>query len=576
MTPPQTSIFDIPHIVDAISNYLSSKDIWCCYRVSRTWSQVFNLQRYKSVRFIRLDPHQTSDILHNAHMIHNLTVDLRGASCLLDAHCTRLKNLVCTDAWYTGYRGIVPELTSSRESWGEPPGSTRSDLDLTSNALLLIYRNPDIEQLTVTRNPFSRDILTSLTIHQSLRKISFRLWITMGTVATILKHLPRTLHDLELDGTLEWDWDEDIPELDLTYPLQLQRFVWRMERCPWLEEISLGEVEAFGSVTRALAEHCPRLKSIGLKIVTNEELLFATDLVRAYPMGLRSFMLGSTKYYYPYEPYAGELIEALLAHSSHTLEVLQLYGELQGVVNDIRSVLEGFPNLIELQVPSVWFHLKDIVNRRNWTDRSVWETDPSTGTTGSSLTLPWACTKVETLSLFISEPLEWRFESFQEMFDFWERREGEEEAMSAACGLGILWNTLKSLKSLKTLSLHWGSDMNQKLRSMIFDRAVFYMKQIGLPQMTPQEAAWMGMRNWDSIGDFLKSQEAARSYLEKYTLLSGCMLYQEECQNGFYEHPSEWDCEYIKQHRDSLVHILVLATVPQGYLGLTGSGHSNE
>jgi hypothetical protein len=118
--------------------------------------------------------------------------------------------------------------------------------------------------------------------------------------------------------------------------------------------------------------------------------------------------------------------------------------------------------------------------------------------------------------------------------------------------------------------------MNQKLRSMIFDRAVFYMKQIGLPEMTPQEAAWMGMPNWESIADYLKSQEAARSYLKQYRLLSGCTLYRDECQNAFYEHPSEWDCEFIKQHRDSLVLILVLATVPQGYLGLTGSSHSND
>jgi hypothetical protein len=332
-------------------------------------------------------------------------------------------------------------------TWGEPPDSTWPDLDLTSNALLLINRNPELEQLTVndshnnTHNPFSQDILTAFSVHQSLRKISLHLWITMGTFAAILKHLPRTLYDLELDGTLERGWGDDLLEFELTHTLQLRRFVWSgktelpyyvsrpvLERCPWLEEIILGAVEAFGSVTRVLAENCPRLKSIDLKIVIDEDLLYAAadlvhlaDLVRAYPMGLRSFMLGSISDEPPYRPYSGELIEALLAHSSHTLEVLKIYGELQGVVNDIKAVLEGFPNLIELQVPRVWFHLKDIVRQRNWTDRSVWETDPSTGTTGSSLTLPWACTKLETLSLFIGEPLTRDFETSQELWDFWDR-----------------------------------------------------------------------------------------------------------------------------------------------------------
>ncbi|KAK3810095.1 MAG: hypothetical protein J3Q66DRAFT_352093 [Benniella sp.] len=569
MIPPHLSIFDISHIVDVISDHLSSKDIWCCYRVNRTWSQAFNLYRYKNVHFAYPDPHQTSHILHNAHMIRNLTVDLWDARCLLDARCTRLKDLVCTDEWYTEYRETVKEFTSSsissvpgcicvwrsgsssstctctstsdepprptwgemprptwgelpRLTWGEPLGSKWPDSDLTGNALLLISRNPGLEQLTVNdsyKNSgriFSQDILTALSVHQSLRKISFNILIPMGSFGAILKHLPRTLHDLELDGRLEWRWDEDPPELELTHTLQLRRLVLRkmrlpcrylislLQQSPCLEEISLEVYGDFGSVMTALAEYCPRLKSIDLKIPANEEFLYAVDLVRVFPTGLRSFILESILNNPPYRHYFEELIEALLEHSSHTLEVLKIYGEWQDVVNDINAVLEGFPNLIELQVPHVWFHLEDIVPQRNWTDRSLWETDPSTGSTGPSLTLPWACTKLETLSLFIGEPLTWDFENVE-----------DEVAISVVCGFGILWNTLKSLKSFKTLSLYWSSDINRKLGSMRFERGVSYMKQIGLPEMTQQEAAWMGMKNWGLMEDY-KSPKTARLYFRNY------------------------------------------------------------
>ncbi|KAF9347478.1 hypothetical protein BGX34_003123, partial [Mortierella sp. NVP85] len=63
------------------------------------------------------------------------------------------------------------------------------------------------------------------------------------------------------------------------------------------------------------------------------------------------------------------------------------------------------------------------------------------------------------------------------------------EAIHVARKIGVLWNTFNSLKSLKTLSLDWSDKMRATIESMSFDRGVFYMKRIGLPEMTQEEAA---------------------------------------------------------------------------------------
>ncbi|KAF9347477.1 hypothetical protein BGX34_003122 [Mortierella sp. NVP85] len=85
----------------------------------------------------------------------------------------------------------------------------------------------------------------------------------------------------------------------------------------------------------------------------------------------------------------------------------------------------------------------------------------------------------------------------------------DEEAISVARKIDVLWNTSKSVKSLKTLSLHWSHETYQKIMSMNFERGMFYMKQIGLPEMTQQETAWMGLQ-WTSIADHVKSEESSK------------------------------------------------------------------
>jgi hypothetical protein len=320
-----------------------------------------------------------------------------------------------------------------------------------------------------------------------------------------------------------------------------------------LEEIILDDVYDTRDVTAAIVECCPRLKSFDLTI-TNSDIGYVDTLVRAYPMGLRSVTLGHLWATSSSElNAAGNLIEALLVHSANTLEVLKVSHDLHNVVHDITAVLEGFPNLKNLEVTcQSSFLLDDIVRQTSWSESSLWETDPSTRSTETSLILPWECTQLETLTFSIGK-IVWDWGVSPERLQEAPREDvKEEEAIAVARKVGVLWNTLKSLKSLKTLSLHWSHETYQKIMPMSFERGVFYMKQIGLPEMTQQEAAWMGLE-WTSIADHLKSEESSKlmwaachdrsGYVGPYDSEDIWHEYQDEYQNENHEESSELDWE---------------------------------
>ncbi|KAF9346694.1 hypothetical protein BGX34_003712 [Mortierella sp. NVP85] len=422
--------------------------------------------------------------------------------------------------------------------------------DDTVKALSLISRNPELEQLMVNHyhianlKPFPQDILTALSLHQSLRRMYLHPWVPWKTFGAILSHLPRMLQELEISYAFDDVWDEEdvhVPAIELTHSTQLRQFVSRgrtvspdrhliplLKQSPWLEEIILDEVFNIHAVTTVIAESCPRLKSFDLK-VTASNIHSVDTLIRAYPMGLRSVIFGSHRMSLSGEPYDRSIVDALLMHSANTLEVLKVCVAVHGVVRDIAAVLEGFPNLKELDVPCESFLLDDIVRQTSWSE-SLWETDPSTGSTESSLVLPWACSKLESLYLSIGEtrwdwnvPVGW-------LPEFQQKDVKEEEAISVARKIGVFWNTLKSLKSIYSWSMNWGYDLRATLETMSFERGVFYMKQIGLPEMTQQEAVWMGLE-WTSIADRLKSEETTRLDWASCHHRSGFARYHEDASD---------------------------------------------
>ncbi|KAF9360807.1 hypothetical protein BGX26_007569 [Mortierella sp. AD094] len=59
-------IFDIPHVVSFICDNLTSRDIWSCYRVNKTWREAFDSHRHRTVRFVSLPASRSWDTLEDA------------------------------------------------------------------------------------------------------------------------------------------------------------------------------------------------------------------------------------------------------------------------------------------------------------------------------------------------------------------------------------------------------------------------------------------------------------------------------------------------------------------------------
>lgn len=560
MAVPRLSVFDIPHIVDALCDHLDSKDIWHCYRVSRSWNTLFGPHRYKNVRFADLDASQTWHILDNAHRIRNLTVDLADAGYLIDAACTRLRELSCVDMGYMTW----PVKEEEEDEWFWEYTPTFINLEPTANALSLISRNPGLEQLKINHigygahvDPFTKQTLTTLLHHPALKRIYINLHLYLKTVMALLAHLPRTLQDLELDLEMYYDHGEvhTTPPLQLTQPTLLRRFIHReslvnyedifliplLKQCPLLEEVHLGYVteSTFSEIVSALSENCPRLQSFTHEFRNSDLIRTVNTLLDAYPNGLRSINLTSAWYYTvdssSVESDTGALIRALLKYSANTLEIVSLTGQMRHWIKGINILLEQCPNLKELHVLGDYIHLDEIVQQTNWETRSLWDLpEPaSTRSRESSLLLPWVCKKLEALSLFIYKPQSTSVdfgvqphERDQETNDMI-----EELALSTVLQVGVLWKTLKSLKSLKTLSLNWDQPVYQTIGTMPFDRGVFYMDQIGLSGITQPELEWMGVQ-WEAIVDRLRSEETGKMTQAALEDRTGCdsSLVEDQCR----------------------------------------------
>ncbi|KAF9352596.1 hypothetical protein BGX34_012070 [Mortierella sp. NVP85] len=573
---PRLVVFDIPHIVDSICDHLDSKDIWRCYRVSRSWRYLFGPHRYKNVRFADLDASQTWHILDNAHRIRNLTVDLADAEYLLrtTTRCTRLRELSCVDMGYMTWPAKEEE-----DEWFWEYTPTWINLEPSANALSLIHRNPGLEQLKINHivygasvDPFTKQVLNALLHHPALKRISINLQMYLHAVMALLTHLPSTLQELELDLDIYCDHvlaaqqqqqqittttsTTNTMTTTTTLPLQLphttrlRRLVYReslvdyehiiliplLKQCPLLEELDFGFVSegAFSEIVTTLTGYCPRLQSFTHEFRNSDLLRTVNILLEASLHGLRALHLTSAWFYTvdnsSVEADTGALVKALLKYSAHTIEVISLSGQMRHWIKGMNAVLEQCPNLKELHVLGDYIHLDDIVQQTRWETRSLWgppasgasssaaaaaagttTTTTTTPESSNGLLLPWACKKLESLSLFLYKPQSTAIdfsvqphERDQETNDMI-----EELALTTVLQVGVLWKTLKSLKSLKTLSLNWDQPVYQTIGTMPFDRGVYYMDQIGLSGITQAELEWMGVQ-WEAIIDRLRSEEAAK------------------------------------------------------------------
>ncbi|KAF9986722.1 hypothetical protein BGZ65_006515 [Modicella reniformis] len=548
MIPPRLSVFEIPCIVDSICENLDYKDIRHCYQVNRTWRELFELHRYRDVWFTDLNSSQTQDIVNNAPRIRKLTVDLENATRLINAPCTRLKELYCVNMRCMSrlamfgihqFSMLEPFPVSMLES--SPFSTQRSHFSmlnrpiwecLADNVLSLIGRNPELRKLDVCYHnhgvqwiPFTDNILTSLLSHQSLRFIRLKnLCLDAITFEALITHLPIVLQTLDLDIDIE----EQHPSIhsiafdintNITTPMQLQRLDLHgslvnhevlllplLRRSPLLEHIKSCGMARGEGIIRALIEHCPNLQSfhdhdsqdsITMSIGT------VCTLLEAYPTGMRSLTLRYIDHFiHSTSLNQGALTRSLLKYSAYTIDVLVLVGNMGYYIDDIASVLEQCPNLRVLRVARNNISLDDLVHESSWKAATSEVLEPTISGSKEPLPcspphslalLPWVCTKLEELSLNIGKPgCRYGFprQQYQRQAEINARNE---LAIPIVRQVGLLWNALNSLKSLKALSLIWESDLRMVIHTMPFECIVSHMSEIGLTGFTHEEAVWMGI-----------------------------------------------------------------------------------
>ncbi|KAG0072170.1 hypothetical protein BGZ90_012006, partial [Linnemannia elongata] len=191
------SIFDIPLILDLISDNLTKDDLLPCLQVSRDWFALFRPYVLRHIEFVNLKKHQTWAILDSAARLQTLNIDISDAGWFLNnptSPCTNLRELHCVDYDYQ----MKPSIYHSMQPY-------TSIVDQTKNALLLIEINPMLHTLSVEHNEtryiddhFTEPVFKSLATHKFLTRIHIGLSIiSVAFRYTLYNSLPVGLRDFE-------------------------------------------------------------------------------------------------------------------------------------------------------------------------------------------------------------------------------------------------------------------------------------------------------------------------------------------------------------------------------------------
>ncbi|KAG0210142.1 hypothetical protein BGX31_001978 [Mortierella sp. GBA43] len=522
------SIFDIPLIINAICDSLEPSDIWRCYQVNKTWCRLFGPHRYRTIRFSYLDSDQTWHILNNAHRIRRLRIDLADAGYFIDAPCTRLRELICVDMGYMYDENDDDD--DDDETWQE--------LEPSANALSLIGKNPYLSTLVVNYQPsviwpmpFSMEVFSSISSHQSLTKISLEMAMDLRTLKLFIMHLPKPLQDLELRIFLDRPYEDDPevpPFVRFTQPTQLRSLLFRpsaahantilvplLQHCPHLEHLKLRQVDRTtfeDKVAPALVKHCPNIRSLHHNFWNRDWLHGMTNLLDQYPRGIQSLILHQNAVHaHPTTPpeYTGALIRVLLKHSANTLQVLRLTGYMGQWIVGSSSIMEQCPNLRELAITGL-HSLDDLIQQPRQGASPSWRTNPfwSRDTPQQVPVLPWVCTKLQSITLHFRKPHDRRLGLLIQ--DEQETMESDitvdELDTKTVLQVGILLSTLKTLKSLKVKSITWGEDVLGVTERVSLERAIFYMNQAGLTGITPGDITALGLC-WDTVLDRQRAED---------------------------------------------------------------------
>ncbi|KAF9170569.1 hypothetical protein BGX20_008799 [Mortierella sp. AD010] len=517
---------------------------------------------------------ETWNILTNAHRIRKLEIDLADAKYLINSNCTQLTDLSCVDFEYTTWRSFSTEAeennigdttvttfnnndattiatttttaiaataTTIDEYWNESYDHFWQNVDPSVNALSLISRNPNLRTLTVKHlrsriylQPFTKEVVATLSVHPFLTRISINIRLEVATLISILTNCPPKLKELEIWLNIFEDIEKEETDSQMKLPRStaLRRLILHdslcsyekavlvplLKQCPVLEEVKLPQLDQaiYQEVLATMIESCPILHSFENTNRPGFDIGRGMQLIQGFS-GLRQVIMNCTGILGGEPITPGATIKALLASSAGTLEVLKMYNRfsrwnpdaannwIMGVV----AVLEQCPNLKELEIPHGCVSLDDLIPKKDWS-RPSW-VDIST-TKKEKMVLPWVCKKLENLSLNIDNPSTKSFDPTLDpsLLSSQTNETFEELSYTTVMQLGLLCQTLRSLKSLRDLDLAWDPFVLGAIGSMPFDRASFYYESHeGLQGITQQDIRWLGIE-WCTIAERAQHEQFDR------------------------------------------------------------------
>ncbi|KAF9353264.1 hypothetical protein BGX26_008973 [Mortierella sp. AD094] len=417
-------IFDIPHIKDSITHYLSQQDLAHCVLASKEWNVWFTPPLWRHPNFktssISLTSLTQRNNLH-VHSLNNFTKEL--ASITPTPSYPNLQSLSYTPNWTTSYdESIVLRFIKTLQSLQDLTLIISLSREGVHSELLdTIQALPRLKKIDLTCYHITSAVIIQQIIQTCSHYKALRLSIG-GQVPS--DHRLREGEEQELCNfamtAMSRMEPTKIRELSITLSSEKQESAILpalLERCPLLESLRMEMVhhsKTLSQVSRVLESgKCPRLKFVRLGWVvsygTKEEDILAllrvigsrntndddfgdnddaddpenwgwkmndTLLKRG---GLESFAMDSTF------PFNRVCVEALTHHHANTLTVLDLMNLRQIRIELVVGLVSGLPQLQSLMI-AIWLKFKE---------------DKGSPDTDTLLNTQWSCLGLKTLELGI-------------------------------------------------------------------------------------------------------------------------------------------------------------------------------
>ncbi|KAI8603655.1 hypothetical protein EDD21DRAFT_368432 [Dissophora ornata] len=453
------SIFDIPHIVDGIGEYLPQKDLFNCIFVNRAFHLQFRPLLWHHVSFppwlddIEFDFEQDTqeDLLANSHRIRTLDTGPHIVAKLLAGPLSRCRNLRVLE--------VRANLLSVTLSSGDGDGISSSFLSTVD----LVEKNDKLRRWLIEELRFRTTRETQLrffdvlSTHPSLRTLElFRGRGYFKDTEALLKRLPMTLETLRL-GWFNWN---------MTEPKEIMEVAWR-GAYPNLRTVHFSGSMYRSEETMLLSflRHCPALEDLRLPCTERGILrnlypilghpdmfpsLIALDLGQQPTMfdtewkPLISAMQGRIKRFSMdtnvHDRTRNDFISALKGFWGTTLEALQLTSRCSLTSPNIETILSSCSKLKKLLI----LNHKDVIPGCHVEEANSSLTTLYTDDERDSMA-DWVCLDLEELALtFIDGRKVHIKESVFSKQEEW-----------TAKTIRRVYEQLGRLTNLKTLTIRW-------------------------------------------------------------------------------------------------------------------------